>query len=95
MTENMRDALKGVGGTFRPPLLPFQPDIPKKTKPHHQGTHPLTSHPTGGLQSTSGAVGDVLGNSMDMRGSKSKKSDEAGKAIGDMGKGELFIANLE
>lgn len=25
---------------------------------------------------------------MDMRGGQSKKSDEAGKAIGDMGKGE-------
>ena len=42
----------------------------------------------GGLQSTSGAVGDVLGNSYDMRGGQSKKSDEAGKAIGEMGKGE-------
>lgn len=45
-------------------------------------------HP-GGLQTTSAAVGDVLGNSYDMRGGQSKKSDEAGKAIGDLGKGEL------
>lgn len=42
----------------------------------------------GGLQSTSAAVGDVLGNSYDMRGGQSKKSDEAGKAIGEMGKGK-------
>jgi hypothetical protein len=35
-------------------------------------------------------VGDVLGNSYDMRGGQSKKSDEAGKAIGEMGKGEFF-----
>jgi len=32
----------------------------------------------------------VLGNSYDMRGGQSKKSDEAGKAIGDLGKGEIF-----
>jgi len=53
MTENMRNALKGVGS---------------------------------GLQETSGAVGDVLGNSMDMRGGQSKKSDEAGKGIKEMGR---------
>jgi len=53
MTENMRNALKGVGG---------------------------------GLQETSAAMGDVLGNSMDMRGGQSKKSDEAGKGIKDMGR---------
>ncbi|KAM0689072.1 hypothetical protein Q7P36_011149 [Cladosporium allicinum] len=39
-----------------------------------------------GLQETSGAVGDVLGNSMDMRGGQSKKSDEAGKGIKEMGR---------
>jgi hypothetical protein len=50
--------------------------------------HQLTPlSPLGGLQSTSAAVGDVLGNSYDMRGGQSKKSDEAGKAIGEMGKG--------
>jgi hypothetical protein len=32
----------------------------------------------------------VLGNSYDMRGGQSKKSDEAGKAIGEMGKGECL-----
>lgn len=90
MTENMRDALKGVGGTFRPPFL-----SPTETTSSLQtATHPLISHPTGGLQSTSGAVGDVLGNSMDMRGGKSKKSDEAGKAIGEMGKGKIVSATL-
>jgi hypothetical protein len=34
-------------------------------------------------------MGDVLGNSYDMRGGQSKKSDEAGKAISSMGKGEF------
>jgi hypothetical protein len=33
----------------------------------------------------------VLGNSYDMRGGQSKKSDEAGKAIGDLGKGERSL----
>jgi hypothetical protein len=33
----------------------------------------------------------VLGNSYDMRGGQSKKSDEAGKAIGDLGKGEISL----
>lgn len=37
-------------------------------------------------------MGDVLGNSMDMRGGQSKKSDEAGKAIKDMGRSEFFFA---
>lgn len=85
MTDSMRDALKGVGGTSCPslPLYPFL---------YHQqqispNNHPLTI-PPGGLQTTSAAVGDVLGNSYDMRGGQSKKSDEAGKAIGEMGKGE-------
>jgi hypothetical protein len=59
--------------------------------------HPLTT-PPGGLQSTSAAVGDVLGNSYDMRGGQSKKSDEAGKAIGEMGKGKCLelddVANI-
>lgn len=36
-------------------------------------------------------MGDVLGNSMDMRGGQSKKSDEAGKGISDMGKSEFFF----
>jgi hypothetical protein len=35
-------------------------------------------------------MGDVLGNSMDMRGGHSKKSDEAGKAIKDMGRSEFL-----
>jgi hypothetical protein len=56
-------------------------------RPPHPKPKRLLMFP-GGLQETSGAVGDVLGNSMDMRGGQSKKSDEAGKAIGDLGKGE-------
>jgi hypothetical protein len=36
-------------------------------------------------------MGDVLGNSMDMRGGQSKKSDEAGKGIKDMGRSEFFL----
>jgi hypothetical protein len=36
-------------------------------------------------------MGGVLGNSMDMRGGQSKKSDEAGKAIKDMGRSEFFF----
>jgi hypothetical protein len=36
-------------------------------------------------------MGDVLGNSMDMRGGQSKKSDEAGKGIKDLGTSELFF----
>jgi hypothetical protein len=36
-------------------------------------------------------MGDVLGNSMDMRGGQSKKSDDAGKAIKDMGTSEFFF----
>jgi hypothetical protein len=39
-------------------------------------------------------MGDVLGNSYDMRGGQSKKSDEAGKAIGSMGKGSLHLVFL-
>jgi hypothetical protein len=42
-------------------------------------------------------MGDVLGNSYDMRGGQSKKSDEAGKAISSMGKGEfhpVFLISL-
>jgi hypothetical protein len=36
-------------------------------------------------------MGEVLGNSMDMRGGQSKKSDEAGKGIKDMGRSEFFF----
>lgn len=36
-------------------------------------------------------MGDLLGNSMDMRGGQSKKSDEAGKGIAEMGKSESII----
>jgi hypothetical protein len=39
-------------------------------------------------------MGDVLGNSMDMRGGQSKKSDEAGKGIAEMGKSEFFCSFL-
>jgi hypothetical protein len=39
-------------------------------------------------------VGDVLGNSMDMRGGQSKKSDEAGKGIKEMGRSEFFCVLL-
>ncbi|KAM0721083.1 hypothetical protein Q7P37_003369 [Cladosporium fusiforme] len=40
----------------------------------------------GGLQSISNVVGDAMGGGMDLRGGQSKKSDEAGKGIKDMGK---------
>jgi hypothetical protein len=40
-------------------------------------------------------MGDVLGNSYDMRGGQSKKSDEAGKALSSMGKGEFRSFFLE
>ena len=90
MTDSMKNALKGVGGTSIP--LPLTDLIP-----HHQRLpiHTSIEYPTntsllGGLQTTSAAVGDVLGNSYDMRGGQSKKSDEAGKAIGEMGKGEIY-----
>jgi hypothetical protein len=56
--------------------------------PTYTSKHPTNTSP-GGLQTTSAAVGDVLGNSYDMRGGQSKKSDEAGKAIGELGKGEI------
>jgi hypothetical protein len=36
-------------------------------------------------------MGDVLGNSMDMRGGQSKKSDEAGKGIKEMGTSEFLF----
>lgn len=40
----------------------------------------------GGLQSISNAVGEAMGGGMDLRGGQSKKSDEAGKGISDLGK---------
>lgn len=91
MTENMRNALAGAGGRS------YHPSRPEPATRHRNsnlafifiGITELT-RPKGGLQTTSAAVGDVLGNSYDMRGGQSKKSDDAGKAIGDMGKGEFL-----
>ncbi|KAF2724523.1 hypothetical protein K431DRAFT_291613 [Polychaeton citri CBS 116435] len=65
MTEQMKDALKGQGGT---------------------ALSLTTAARIGGLQSVSSAVGDAIGGGIDTRGSKSKKSDEAGQSISSMGK---------
>jgi hypothetical protein len=91
MTENMRNALAGVGGTSTSRFILSQSCIKHPIATITlipQESHQLT-HPAGGLQTTSSAMGDVLGNSYDMRGGQSKKSDEAGKAISSMGKGEF------